>query len=228
MVAQNPFRILLVDDDPAILKMISLGLQQEGFQVKTAEDGEKALKIIPDYNPHVVVLDVMMPGLDGYELCQAIPRISEASMIMLTAKNTSSDVVKGLRQGAHDYIRKPFHFDELLARIEVQLRLRYPDLTHQINVGPFSLDDYHHLIQFNHSPLELSPTEYKLLSYLLANPSRVLSKTLILDHVWGFDFSGDENIVEVYIRYLRDKLGDKNHKIIETVRGAGYRLVCQQ
>lgn len=226
MVAVNPFRILLVDDDPAILKMISMGLLQEGFQIKTAEDGEIALEIIPDFNPHIIILDVMMPGLDGYELCEAIPRISEASIIMLTAKNTSADVVKGLRQGAHDYLKKPFHFDELLARIEVQLRLRYPGLNGQKNVGSFWMDDYNHHIQYKQTPLELSPTEYKLLSYFLGNPNRVLSKALILDYVWGFDFCGDENIVEVYIRYLRDKLGDKNHNVIETVRGAGYRLVC--
>lgn len=221
----HPFRILIVDDDPAIRKMISMGLSQEGYTVKTADDGQAALEIMPDFDPHVVILDLMMPILDGFDLCKAIPRISEASMIMLTAKNTSADAVKGLRQGAHDYIGKPFHFNELLARIEVQLRHRFPNLTGQRNIGLFCLDDYRHLIFYQGSPLELSRTEYKLLSYFLWNPNRILSKSSILDRVWGYDFTGEENIVEVYIRYLRDKLGDKNHTILQTVRGAGYQLV---
>ena len=220
----HPFRILVVDDDPAIREMISLGLRQEGYLVKTADNGQTALDLMPGFDPHVVILDLMMPVLDGYDLCNAIPPISDASMIMLTAKNTSADIVKGLRQGAHDYLGKPFHFDELLARIEVQLRHRFPDLSGKREMGAFCLDENNHLISYQGCPLELSPTEFKLLSYFLWNRNRVLSKSAILDHVWGYDFTGEENIVEVYIRYLRDKLGDKNHTLIHTLRGVGYRL----
>lgn len=163
--------------------------------------------------------------MDGNNLCQAVPEISQAPMIMLTAKNSAADIVGGLRQGANDYLTKPFHFEELLARIEVQLRNRYPELTGMHSTGAFCLDEAHHTITFDSCQLALSPTEYKLLSYMLWNPGQVLSKNSILNHIWGYDFDGEDNIVEVYIRYLRDKLGDKEHKLIQTVRGAGYRLV---
>lgn len=219
------FRILVVDDEPPIRQMLDLGLRREGYIVKTAANGQIALDLIPEFDPHLIILDLMMPVLDGYDLCQTIPEITSAPMIMLTAKNTPTDIVMGLRQGANDYLTKPFHFEELLARIEVQLRNRYPDLAGQLNIGPFCLDEVHHSITFDGCALSLSPTEYKLMSYLLWNPNLVLSKNSILNHVWGYDFAGDENIIEVYIRYLRDKLGDKEHLWIQTVRGAGYRLV---
>lgn len=219
------FRILVVDDEPSIRQMLDLGLRKEGYTVKTAANGQIALELIPEFNPHLIILDLMMPIMDGNDLCQAVPEISQAPMIMLTAKNSASDIVVGLRQGANDYLTKPFHFEELLARIEVQLRNRYPEMTGKHNVGPFCLDEAHHSITYNSCQLFLSPTEYKLLSYMLWNPERVLSKNSILNHVWGYDFEGEDNIVEVYIRYLRDKLADKEHKLIKTVRGAGYRLI---
>ncbi|NLG31999.1 MAG: response regulator transcription factor [Syntrophomonadaceae bacterium] len=220
----NKFRILVVDDDQSIRQMLSLGLKQEGYEVRTAEHGEAALSIIPVFEPHVIILDIMMPVMDGYELCRAIPDISSAPMIMLTAKDTSQDIVKGLRLGANDYLVKPFHFEELLARIEVQLRSRFPDLSGLTTIGPFIMDDFQKLISYKDKPLHLSPTEYKLLSYLLLNANQTLSKEKILLHVWGYDFQGEDNIVEVYIRYLREKLGDASHNLIKTVRGLGYRL----
>ncbi|MHB1654302.1 MAG: response regulator transcription factor [Desulfitobacteriaceae bacterium] len=220
----NGFRILVADDDASIRQMLSLGLKQEGYTVETVENGESALSLIPRFNPHVVILDLMMPVMDGHELCLAIPDISQAAMIMLTAKKTTTDIVQGLRLGAHDYLVKPFHFVELLARIEVQLRIRFPDLSGKQTVGSFCLDDIHHVISYDDRPINLSPTEYKLLAYFLANPTQVLSKTAIINHVWGYDFNGEENVVEVYVRYLREKLEDKDHALIQTVRGAGYRL----
>ncbi|KLU64253.1 response regulator MprA [Desulfosporosinus acididurans] len=219
------FRILVVDDEPSIRQMLDLGLRKAGYVVKTAANGQIALELIPEFDPHLIILDLMMPIMDGNDLCQAVPEISQAPMIMLTAKNSAKDIVVGLRQGANDYLTKPFHFEELLARIEVQLRNRYPELTGKHTIGAFCLDEAHHSITFNNCQLSLSPTEYKLLSYLLWNPGQILSKNSILTHVWGYDFDGEDNIVEVYIRYLRDKLGDKEHKLIQTVRGAGYRLV---
>lgn len=219
-----PFRILVVDDDESIRQMLHFGLSQEGYVVETIDNGHTALEIIPKFNPHVVILDLMMPGMDGYELCQTIPDISQAAMIMLTAKKSSSDIVNGLRKGANDYLVKPFHFEELLARIEVQLRIHFPDLTGIREIGVFFIDERHHQIRFKDQVLTLSPTEYKLLTYFLWNPEQVLSKTAILNHVWGYDFVGEDNIVEVYVRYLRDKLGDKTHQWIQTVRGVGYRL----
>lgn len=222
------FRLLVVDDEPSIRQMLDLGLRKEGYTVQTAENGQIALELIPKFNPHLIILDLMMPIMDGNDLCQAVPEISQAPMIMLTAKNSATDIVKGLRQGANDYLSKPFHFEELLARIEVQLRNRYPELSGQHSIGAFCLDEAHHAITLNGCHLSLSPTEYRLLSYLLWNPSQVLSKNSIINHVWGYDFEGDDNIVEVYIRYLRDKLGDKDHLWIQTVRGAGYRLIPSQ
>ncbi|EQB20163.1 Response regulator receiver [Dehalobacter sp. UNSWDHB] len=170
----------------------------------------------------------MMPVMDGYELCESIPEISGASMIMLTAKDTSKDIVKGLRLGAHDYLVKPFHFDELLARIEVQLRNRFPDLSGKRTIGRFTIDELKKSILLDNQPLQLSPTEYRLLSYLLWNSNQTLSKEQILIHIWGYDFEGEDNIVEVYIRYLREKLGDLDHTIIKTVRGLGYHLQTEQ
>ncbi|AFV02741.1 MULTISPECIES: response regulator transcription factor [unclassified Dehalobacter] len=224
----NKFRILVVDDDASIRQMLSLGLKQEGYDIGTADNGKKALEIIPVFEPHVIILDIMMPVMDGYELCESIPEISGASMIMLTAKDTSKDIVKGLRLGAHDYLVKPFHFDELLARIEVQLRNRFPDLSGKRTIGRFTIDELKKSILLDNQPLQLSPTEYRLLSYLLWNSNQTLSKEQILIHIWGYDFEGEDNIVEVYIRYLREKLGDLDHTIIKTVRGLGYHLQTEQ
>lgn len=226
-MSTGKFNILVVDDDASIRQMLSLGLKQEGYNIQTAENGEIALKIIPDFEPHIIILDLMMPVLDGYELCEAIPEISGASMIMLTAKDASSDIVKGLRLGANDYMVKPFHFEELLARIEVQLRSRFPDLSGQKTNGRFTIDDFKKTIALDDKVLHLSPTEYKLLSYLFWNANQTLSKEKILLHVWGFDFEGEDNIVEVYIRYLREKLGDSSHELIKTIRGLGYRLQAE-
>ncbi|RJE48237.1 MULTISPECIES: response regulator transcription factor [unclassified Dehalobacter] len=224
----NKFRILIVDDDASIRQMLSLGLKQEGYDIGTADNGKKALEIIPVFEPHVIILDIMMPVMDGYELCESIPEISGASIIMLTAKDTSKDIVKGLRLGAHDYLVKPFHFEELLARIEVQLRNRFPDLSGRRTIGRFTIDELKKSILLDNQPLQLSPTEYKLLSYLLWNSNQTLSKEQILIHIWGYDFEGEDNIVEVYIRYLREKLGDLDHTIIKTVRGLGYHLQTEQ
>jgi two-component system OmpR family response regulator len=223
-MSNNKFKILVVDDDASIRQMLCLGLKQEGYDVQAAENGELALKVIPSFEPHIIILDIMMPVMDGYELCEAIPEISQASIIMLTAKDTSQDIVKGLRLGANDYLVKPFHFEELLARIEVQLRNRFPNLSGQRTIGRFTIDELKKTISLDEQVLHLSPTEYKLLSYLFWNANQTLSKEKILIHVWGYDFEGEDNIVEVYIRYLREKLGDSAHELIKTVRGLGYRL----
>jgi two-component system OmpR family response regulator len=221
----NFFRLLVVDDDPSIRQMLSIGLRQEGYLVELAEHGEAALNIIPTFEPHVIILDIMMPNMDGYDLCRAIPSISNAAVIMLTAKDKSADIIRGLRLGANDYLPKPFHFEELLARIEVQLRNHSPLLSSQKSVGDFTFDEEQHLISYKEKALHLAPKEFKLLSYFLWNPNQVLTKDAILTHVWGYDFNGDGNIVEVYVRYLRDKLEDSSHRIIQTIRGVGYRLV---
>lgn len=222
---EKQINILIVDDEESIVEFIKMGLEAEGFSVHTAFDGNEAISLARELNPHIVILDIMLPGINGYEVCSEIKRSIKTSIIMLTARDDIDDRVKGLNLGADDYMVKPFSFKELLARINARLRNSFPDLTGIINVGDFNIDDGAHEISFHGKHLELTPTEYNLLKYLLINNGLVLSKSTILEKVWGFDFNGEVNIVEVYIRYLRDKIEDKEHNIIRTVRGVGYKVV---
>lgn len=218
-------KIMLVDDEPHITQFLELGLVNEGFEVSVANDGMTAVNLALTFQPHVVVLDVMMPGIDGWEVCRMLKKsINNVAIIMLTAKDEVDDRVKGLTLGADDYVVKPFSFEELLARIGARLRNQFPTLFGEVVKGPFRIDDRRKEIIYLEQVLELSPTEYELLKYLVINHGIVLSKTTILDQVWGYDFGGEENIVEVYIRSLREKLADKEHRLIRTLRGAGYRV----
>jgi two-component system OmpR family response regulator len=218
-------RILLVDDEPHILQFLELGLMNEGYEIKTALDGMSGITIAQEFQPHVAILDVMMPGMDGFEVCKMLKKSgSQTSIIMLTAKDEVEDRVKGLTIGADDYVIKPFSFQELLARIQARLRNQFPNLFSEVKYGQFKLDDRRKEFVFNERVLELSPTEYELLKFLVMNHGIVMSKGMILDRVWGYDFQGEENIVEVYIRSLRDKLNDKEHQVIRTIRGSGYRV----
>lgn len=224
MRAVKGIKILLVDDEPNILQFLELGLVNEGFEVMTAQDGLTAVTLAEKFQPHVAVLDVMMPGMDGFEVCRLLKQKEEIAVIMLTAKEEVGDRVKGLTLGADDYMGKPFSFDELLARIHARIRNQFPHLLGEVHIGPFKIDDRRKEISYQERVLELSPTEYDLLRFLVINKGIVLSKAVILDKVWGYDFGGEENIVEVYIRSLRDKLNDKEHRLIRTLRGAGYRV----
>lgn len=224
LLNKKDINILIVDDEESITEFIKMGLEDEGYSVYTAYNGIDAVSKALEINPELIILDVMMPGMNGYEVCSKIKKTIKTSIIMLTAKDDIDDRVLGLNLGADDYMVKPFSFKELLARINARLRNSLPD-TSKITIGNFSIDDGAHEISFNSKILNLSPTEYNLLKYLLTNNGLVLSKSVILEKVWGYDFNGEENIVEVYIRYLRDKLGDKNHNIIRTIRGVGYKVV---
>ncbi|WP_256757519.1 response regulator transcription factor [Cohnella sp. WQ 127256] len=220
----NGIKVLVVDDEPNILQFIELGLVNEGYQVQTAQDGAEAIAISEQFCPHVVILDVMMPGMDGYEVCTALKGMKPVAVILLTAKEEIEDRVKGLTLGADDYMSKPFGFGELLARIQARVRNQFPHLLNEITIGPFSIDAARKELRYHQRVLDLSPTEYELLKYLIYKHGHVLSKSVILDQVWGYDFGGEENIVEVYIRSLRDKLQDREHRVIRTIRGAGYRV----
>jgi len=216
---------MLADDEPHILQFLELGLINEGYEVRTAENGSEALDLAREFRPHVVVLDVMMPEMNGFEVCQNLKETEDnIAVIMLTAKDDVDDRVKGLKLGADDYVVKPFSFNELLARIEARLRNQFPDLLGEVVHGPFQVDDRRKEIRYQSQVLELSPTEYELLKFLVLNHGIVLSKSRILDRVWGYDFGGEDNIVEVYIRSLREKLKDKEHRVIRTLRGVGYRV----
>ena len=217
-------KILVIDDEAGILDFLELGLIEEGFQVMTAQDGQTAINLAKNFNPHVVILDVMMPGMNGFEVCTMLKKIGNYSVIMLTARDEVESRVKGLTIGADDYVVKPFSFQELLARIHARIRNQFPQLLNELTLGDFQIDDLRKEISYRRKTLSLSATEYELLKYLLINHGIVLSKAKILDEVWGYDFGGQENIVEVYIRSLRDKLGDKTHEVIQTIRGAGYRI----
>ncbi|MBD2864581.1 response regulator transcription factor [Paenibacillus oceani] len=217
-------KVLLVDDEPNILQFLELGLTNEGFDVQTAQDGMTAITVARQFQPHVAILDVMMPGMDGFEVCKMLKKSENVAIIMLSAKDEVDDRVKGLTLGADDYVVKPFSFEELLARLHARVRNQFPNLLGEVAAGPFRIDDRRKEISYADKVLELSPTEYELLKFLVTNHGLVLSKSMILDKVWGYDFGGEENIVEVYIRSLRDKLGDKEHRVIRTLRGAGYRV----
>lgn len=217
-------RILAVDDEPNILQFLELGLQNEGFEVCCTDNGISAISLMKEFQPHVVILDVMMPGMDGFEVVRALKKMDNVAVIMLTARDEVDDRVKGLTLGADDYMVKPFSFDELLARINARIRNQFPNLFGEVIIGPFSIDDRRKEFKLEDRILELSPTEYQLLKYMVMNHGLVLSKKMILDKVWGYDFGGEDNIVEVYVRSLREKLSDKDHLLIRTLRGSGYRV----
>ncbi|AJH01557.1 two-component system response regulator [Clostridium beijerinckii] len=224
---RDQITILIVDDEKSIVDFIKMGLEAEGYLVYEAYDGNQAIEIASKITPNIVILDIMLPGMDGYEVCSIIKKSIKTSVIMLTALDEVDDKVKGLDIGADDYMAKPFSFKELLARINARIRNSFPELSDITNIGNFKVDDKAHEITYREKVLDLPPTQYNLLSFLLMNNGIALSKSLILEKVWGYDFNGEDNIVEVYIRYLRDKIGDKDHNIIKTVRGVGYKMVAQ-
>jgi DNA-binding response OmpR family regulator len=218
-------RILVVDDDPEIVSVIRRGLTYEGYTVETAADGVEALEKVADTQPDAVVLDVMMPGLDGTEVARRLRHSGNIPVLMLTARGTVADKVVGLDSGADDYLVKPFDFDELLARIRALLRrgqtmdrepLRFADLV----LDPVSME-----VSRDGQRVELTALEFKLLEFFMRHPRQVLNRDQIYETVWGFDFGGESNVIEVYIRYLRSKLEfNGKQRLIHTVRGAGYAL----
>lgn len=221
---KEEINILIVDDEESIVEFIKMGLEAEGYIIHTAYDGIEAIKKAKKIKPQIIILDIMLPGINGLEACLEIKKHIKTSIIMLTAKDEIDDRIRGLDLGADDYMAKPFSFKELVSRINARLRNMFPELSDVLRVGEFSIDDGAHEIIYKDRLLMLSPTEYNLLKYLVVNNGLVLSKRIILEKVWGYDFNGEENIVEVYVGYLRDKLQDKGHKVIRTVRGVGYKV----
>jgi len=220
----GPLRILVVDDEAHIVNFLRMGLTYEGFEVAEAQDGTEALSQVERFKPHLVILDLMLPGVDGMEVAERLRRDPDLLIIMLTARDQVSDRVAGLRAGADDYLVKPFSFEELLARIQAVTRRRLPAQSEIVRAGSLTLDQAQRVVTLDGEPIELTLKEYELLRLFLLNPRRVLPRQMILDRVWGYDFYGNENNVEVYIGYLRRKLSDREHRVIETVRGVGYRL----
>lgn len=218
-------RILIIEDDEAILKFLRRGLAYEGYQVDIAPDGETGLSVARDQPPDLVVLDWMLPGLDGLEVCRRLRSGGPLPILMLTAKDNVSDRVQGLDAGADDYMVKPFSLDELLARIRALLRRSQPSRPKVMSFRDLTLDTGTRQAKRGDRVISLTAKEYELLELFMRHPRQVLTRDLIFDHVWDYDFGGESNIIEVYIRYLRQKLElEEEARLIHTVRGMGYVL----
>ncbi|MCL5265061.1 MAG: response regulator transcription factor [Chloroflexi bacterium] len=218
-------RVLVVDDDPEIQSFLRRGLVFEGYTVNLAADGKQALAAARDFPPDVVVLDILMPEIDGFEVCRRLRQVSDVPILMLTAKDTVPDKIAGLDSGADDYLVKPFAFDELLARIRALLRRRQPGGGYVLQLGDLIVDTASREVRRGGQLIELTAKEFELLELFMRNQRQVLTREVIYEKVWGYDFGGESNIIEVYVRYLRSKLeSDHRPKLIHTVRGAGYVL----
>ncbi len=218
-------RVLVVDDEQGIVDFLRLGLQYEGYEVQSAPDGKAALIAISDFKPDLVILDIAMPRMDGLEVCRAVQG-ADMGILILSARDGLEDRLQGLEVGADDYLVKPFHFEELLARAKAILRRRRPTAGETLRVGKLVLNDGTRQVHLSDAAIELTTREFDLLKLLMQHPNQVLPREKILDQVWGYNFYGDENNVEVYIRYLRQKLGDEDRQLIQTVRGVGYRIAA--
>jgi two-component system OmpR family response regulator len=220
-------RVLVVDDEPNIADVISIALRYSGYEAEIAGSGQAAIEATASFRPGLIVLDVMLPDFDGFEVARRLrERADETPILFLTARDTTEDKVRGLTLGGDDYVTKPFSVEELLARIATILRrmsrgggeeatLRFADV---------ELDDETREVHRAGAALELTDTEYRLLRYLMSNPRRVLTRAQILDQVWEYDFAGDARVLETYVSYLRKKLEAHGPRLIHTVRGVGYAL----
>jgi two-component system OmpR family response regulator len=220
-------RILVVDDEPNIRDLLATSLRFAGFAVRTVGNGAAAISAVIEEEPDLIILDVMLPDINGFGVTKRLRASGYTSPILfLTAKDDTEDKITGLTVGGDDYVTKPFSLDEIVARIRAILRrTMQEDDDAIIRTGEISMDQDTHEVHVNGNSVELSPTEFKLLRYMMLNPNRVLSKAQILDHVWEYDFNGDAGIVESYISYLRRKIdAHTDEPMIQTKRGFGYML----
>jgi two-component system OmpR family response regulator len=223
----NRLRVLVVDDEPNILDVISMALRYESFEVATAANGRDALAGVREFRPHVILLDIMLPDMEGFEVARRLgAERAGIPIIFLTARDTTEDKVRGLTMGGDDYVTKPFSLEELVARIRAILRrsgLENGQTSH-LSFDDLELDDDTREVTRDGRHIDLTDTEYRLLRYLMSNPRRVLTRAQILDHVWNYDFGGDARVLETYISYLRKKIDAEGPALIHTVRGVGYSL----
>jgi two-component system response regulator MprA len=218
-------RILIIEDDQAILKLLQRGLAYEGYTVDTATDGRTGLITARDHTPDLVILDWMLPGMDGLDVCHRLRTGGSIPILMLTAKDTVQDRVQGLDAGADDYMVKPFNLDELLARVRALLRRTQPERIPVLKFADLMLDTGSRQASRGNRVVSLTAKEYELLELFMRHPKQVMTREVIFDRVWGYDFGGESNVLEVYIRYLRQKLeADSEPRLIHTVRGVGYVL----
>ncbi len=219
-------KILIVEDEEKIARFVELELKHEGYEVEKAFDGRRGLELAESGSYDLILLDIMLPGINGIEILRRIRRSSDVPVIMLTARDAVMDKVSGLDMGADDYITKPFAIEELLARIRVTLRKNSSDSENKSTVlhcSGLTLDSSRFKVTYNGVPVELTAKEFSLLQALIKNKNIVMSRDTLLENVWGYDYIGETNVVDVYVRYLRQKIDEKfNVKIITTVRGVGY------
>lgn len=223
--------VLVVDDEKKILELVRLYLENEGFKVITAEDGETALEKVEMHEPQIVILDIMLPKLDGWEVCRKIREKSAVPIIMLTARGEEIDRILGLELGADDYVSKPFSPRELVARVKAVLR-RYNNTDkkerQRITLDNLVVDYDYHVVKINGKRIDLSPKEFELLWFLINNRNRVLSREQLLANVWDYDYYGDPRTVDTHIKRLREKLGNKYGGYIKTVWGVGYKFEVER
>jgi two-component system, OmpR family, response regulator ArlR len=219
-------KILMIEDETKIARFVELELQHEGYDVKTAFDGRSGLALFESWQPDLLILDLMLPELSGIEVCRRLRQQSDIPIIMLTAKDDVSDKVMGLDMGADDYMTKPFAIEELLARIRVSLKKHRGDRSEPdaaLIVGKLRMEPASYAVTYDGKPVALTKKEFDLLHYLWQHEHTAVSRDELLSNVWGYDFAGDTNIVDVYIRYLRQKIDDPYHvKTIHTIRAVGY------
>jgi len=220
-------RILVVDDEPNIADVVSMALRFQGFAVETASTGRDALAAVRSFDPHLLVLDIMLPDMEGFDVAERLgAQRAQLPIIFLTARDSTQDKIRGLTTGGDDYVTKPFSLEELVARIRAILRRTgvHAATSSRLTFEDLELDEDTREVTRAAHPIELTATEYRLLRYLLLNPRRVLTRAQLLDQVWEYDFDGDSRILETYVSYLRKKLDPHGPSLIQTVRGVGYAL----
>ncbi len=225
--AKSTIRVLVVDDEPNIVDVVSMALRFEGFAIESAGTGHDALEAVAEFRPHLIVLDVMLPDMPGFQVAERLrARRLEIPIIFLTARDAAEDKLRGLTTGGDDYVTKPFSLEELVARIRNILRRtgQAEAESGHLSFGDLELDEETREVMRAGQLVELTATEYRLLRYFLLNPRRVLTRGQLLDHVWNYDFGGDARVLETYVSYLRKKLDALGPPLIYTVRGVGYAL----
>jgi two-component system OmpR family response regulator len=223
----QPTRVLVVDDEPNIVDVISMALRYEGFSVESAGNGRDAIEAVGAFRPHLMVLDIMLPDMEGFDVARKLTaERADVPIVFLTARDATEDKVRGLTLGGDDYVTKPFSLEELVARIRTVLRRSgaTEDDTSVLAFADLELNDDTREVSRGGRPIDLTATEYRLLRYLMLNPRRVLTRSQLLDHVWDYDFGGDARVLETYISYLRKKVDVEEPALIHTVRGVGYSL----
>jgi two-component system OmpR family response regulator len=225
--SQSGHRVLVVDDEPNLVEVVSMALRFQGFTVQSAGNGREALAAVASFKPHLMILDVMLPDMEGFDVAARLgAQRASVPIVFLTARDATEDKIRGLSGGGDDYMTKPFSLEELVARIRTILRRTgqaTPDSAHLV-FEDLEMDEESREVTRAGSAIDLTATEYRLLRYLMLNPRRVLTRAQLLDHVWNYDFGGDGRVLETYISYLRKKLDVHGPSLIKTVRGVGYAL----